>query len=173
MGDFFKLACERFSVRKFSAREVEAEKIQRIVEAGLRAPTACNLQPYRIWVVKSGEAREKALGAVPFPFVRDAPALLVVGASEQEGWVRKFDGKNFADIDAAIVATQMMLQIHDLGLGTTWIGHFDEKALKDSFEQMRGFNLIAIFPVGYIADDCEPAKGHTEKRPREQIVAEL
>ena len=173
MKDFIQLAADRFSVRGFADREVEAEKIERIVEAALRSPTACNLQPYRIWIARSGGAREKVLGAVPFPFAHGAKAIIVVGANPKEGWVRKFDGKNFADIDASIVATHIMLAAHDTGLGTTWIGHFDEKILKEEFAEMRDCDLIAIFPVGYIADDCGAARGHAEKKPRAALVSEL
>ena len=173
MKDFLQLAKDRYSVRKFADREVEQEKIYKIVEAGIKAPTACNLQPFKIWVAKSEDAKNKINKANKFPFVHQAPVLIVVGSKNEEAWVRKFDGKNFADIDASIVATHIMLAIHDLGLGTTWIGHFDEKLLKEQFEEMKDYNLIAIFPVGYIADDCVPAKGHSEYRVYDEIVKEL
>ena len=50
MKDFLQLANDRFSVRKFADKAVEQEKIDRIVDAGLKTPTACNLQPFKIWV---------------------------------------------------------------------------------------------------------------------------
>ena len=173
MKDFLQLANDRYSVRKFSDRAVEQEKIDKIVEAGIKAPTACNLQPFKIWVAKSADAKNKINKATPFPFVHQAPVLIVVGANPKEGWVRQFDGKSFADVDASIVATHVMLAIHDLGLGTTWIGHFDEKILKAEFEEMRDYNLIAIFPVGYIAEDCVPAKGHAEFKDYALTVKEI
>ena len=173
MTDFFQLAKDRYSVRKFSDKAIEQEKLDKIIEAGLKAPTACNLQPFKLWVAKSADAKNKINKCNPFPFVHEAPALIVVGASPNEAWVRHFDGKNFADIDASIVATHIMLAIHDFGLGTTWIGHFDEQALKNEFEEMRDYSLIAIFPVGYIADDCAPAKAHTEYKDYASAVKEL
>ena len=173
MKDFLQLARERYSVRKFADREVEQVKIDKIVEAGIKAPTACNLQPFKIWVAKSKDAKNKINKANPFQFVHQAPVLIVVGAKEKEAWVRKFDNKNFADIDASIVATHIMLAIHDLGLGTTWIGHFDEKFLKEQFEDMQDYNLIAIFPVGYIADDCVPSDWHAKCRAKDEIIKEL
>ena len=173
MKDFLQLASDRYSVRKFADKEVEQEKIDKIIEAGIKAPTACNLQPFKIWIAQSAEAKNKINKANPFPFVHQAPVLIVVGANHKEGWVRRFDNKSFADIDASIVATHIMLAIHDLGLGTTWIGHFDDKILKQEFEEMKDYNLIAIFPVGYIADDCVPAKGHTEYKDFAITVTEL
>ena len=57
--DFAKLAAERYSLRKFSDRPVEAEKLSAVLEAGRNAPTAHNLQPQRIFVLQSSEALEK------------------------------------------------------------------------------------------------------------------
>ena len=173
MKDFLQLASDRYSVRKFANKEVEQEKIDKIIEAGIKAPTSCNSQPFKVWVAKSAEAKNKVGKSSSAPFVHEAPVLIVVGAKTKEGWVRGVDNKNFADIDASIVATHIMLSVHDLGLGTTWIGHFDEKLLKQEFDEMKEYSLIAIFPVGYIADDCVPSKMHTEYKDYEAIIKEL
>lgn len=173
MKDFLQLAIERYSARKFSDQAIEQEKIDKIIEAGRRAPTAVNFQPYKIWIAKSECAKNKLIKTTRFPFVGQAPVIFAVGAAPNEAWVRKYDGKNFADIDAAIVATQMMLEIHDLGLGTTWIGSFDEHLLKSEFPQMRNYNMIALFPVGYIADDCEPSELHFSLKDRAVTVEAL
>ena len=173
MKDFLQLASDRYSVRKFSDKAVEQEKIDKIIEAGLKAPTARNLQPFKIWVAKSAAAKNKINKANTFPFVHQAPVLIVVGANAKEGWVRQSDNKSFADVDASIVATHIMLAIHDLGLGTTWIGHFDEKVLKAEFGEMKDYSLIAIFPVGYIADDCVPSERHSECKDYALAVKEL
>ena len=78
MKDFIQLAADRFSVRGFADREVEAEKIERIVEAALRSPTACNLQPYRIWIARSGDAREKVLGCVLLYFLKTNHSVAII-----------------------------------------------------------------------------------------------
>ena len=173
MQNFLQLASDRYSVRKFTDKEVEQALIDKIVEAGIKAPTAVNFQPVKIWVAQNEDAKKKICKSTPFSFVKQAPVIIVVGANLKEGWVRQFDGKSFADIDATIVATHMMLEIHDLGLGTTWIGHFDERILKEEFAEMRDYNLVAIFPVGYIAEDCEPAKTHSAHKERSEIVKDL
>ena len=173
MKDFLKLAKDRYSVRCFKDLPVEQEKIDQIIEAAKVAPTACNNQPFKIWVAKSIDAKNKINKANNFPFAQQAPVLIVVGANNNEGWVRGYDSKSFAEIDAAIAATHIMLAIHDLGLGTTWIGHFDEKILKQEFEDMKDYNLIAIFPVGYIAENCEPARTHTVYKEKELIAKEM
>lgn len=161
MNDFSQLARDRFSARKFDpSREVTDEQIEKIIKAGLDAPTAVNFQPFRIWVFKSPEAREKLLTATKMKFIGDAPVIFMIGAKHDLAWVRPFDKKNFADIDAAIVTTHMMLEIHDLGLGSTWIGHFDAPMVKKLFPETKEYELVALLPAAYIAEDCTPSERH-------------
>ena len=167
--DFLELARERYSCRQLSNRKVEKEKLDKIIEAGILAPTATNAQPYKIWLIESCEAKEKLAKANRYQF--GAEVFFVVGAKKDEAWVRKFDNYNFADVDASIVATHMMLEIADLGLGTTWVGHFDEPLLKEEFPEMKDYELIAIFPVGYPAEDVKPAERHNIRRNVEEAVA--
>ena len=120
--DFLKLARERYSCRQLSDKKVEKEKLDKIIEAGILAPTATN------------EAKEKLAKANRYQF--GAEVFFVVGAKEDEAWVRKFDNHNFSEVDASIVATHMMLEITELGLGTTWVGHFDAPLLQEEFPEM-------------------------------------
>ena len=117
---FLDLAKKRYSCRKLSAQPVEEEKLQKILEAGNLAPTAVNKQPFHIWVLKSEEAMQKVSQTTSFIF--GAPVAFVVGSKAESAFVRSFDKKNFADVDASIAATHMMLEIEALGLGTTWVG---------------------------------------------------
>lgn len=170
MKDFLELAHERYSVRKFSDKPVEQEKIDRILEAGKVAPTAVNFQPFKLFVFKSDDALSKINDAHSFPFVKEAPVIIVVGSDKETAWVRHFDGMNYADVDASIVATHIMLAIHDEGLGSTWCGHFDQAKVKSIFPETEKYNLIAMFPVGYIADDAAPAKTHTVYKSDDELV---
>lgn len=173
MGDFIKLAQDRYSVRKLSNAPVEKKKIDAIIKAGMLAPTAVNKQPVKLWVISSDENREKALSTIPFPFVHEAPVLIVVGGKPDEAWVRPYDGKNFNEVDATIVATHIMLEIHDLGLGSTWIGKFDAPKMKELFPEMANYNLIAIFPVAYPAEGARPSIRHEESKDLSDMVEEL
>lgn len=78
-------------------------------------------------------------------------------------WVRSFDKKNFAEVDASIAATHMMLAIEDLGLGTTWVANFDAPKLKALFPEMAGYELVAVFPVGYPEEGAAPSPRHAER----------
>lgn len=174
MTDFSQLARDRFSARKFDpAREVTDEQIERIIKAGLDAPTAVNNQPFRIWAFRSDEAKEKLLTATKMKFIGDAPVIFAIGGKAEEAWVRPYDEKNFADVDASIVATHMMLEIHDLGLGSTWIGHFDAAKVQELFPQTAGYSLIALLPAAYMAKDCTPSDRHQLSKPLSELVEVL
>ena len=106
--DFEKLCAERYSLRKYADLPVEAEKLEKVLEAGHNAPTAHNLQPQRILVMQSREALEKAEECTACKF--HAPVILVVAYDPAKAWNREGDMKNHGEIDATIAATQMMLQ---------------------------------------------------------------
>lgn len=171
--DFLTLAKERYSVRKLSAQPVEPEKVEQILEAAVAAPTATNAQPFKVWVMQSAEAREKAASTTPCAFVKDAPVVFVIGGYPEKAWKRPFDGHNFADVDASIVETHMMLEVHDLGLGTCWVGFFDPAKMKQLFPQMEKYELVCVFAVGYPAADAAPSDRHALSRPREELVETL
>ena len=166
--DFLTLAKERYSCRKFENKPIEQEKIDKIIQAGLSAPTAVNKQPFKIFQIDKKEDIEKLKKATPFTF--DASLFLIVAADETQSYVRNFDNKNFAQIDATIVATHMMLEIQNLGLGTTWVGHFDEKILKSEFPKMNKYTSVAIFPIGYPSKDAQISPSHYSSKTKEEIL---
>lgn len=171
MTDFLELARDRYPCRAFTDRPVEPEKIDALLAAAVAAPTAVDRQPWRAWVVESPEAVERLSACTRFSF--GARVFVVVGAVADEAWVRKYDGRNFADVDASIVATHVMLAAHDLGLGTTWVGHFDAPAVKEAFPEMAPYDLVALFPLGYPAEGDEPAPMHFKRRPMEELVTRV
>ena len=100
-----------------------------------------------------------------------APVVFIVGCRPEEAWVRKYDGKNGAEVDAAIVGTHIMLEVADLGLGSTWVGSFDPKKLREVLPEIGEWTPIALFPVGHIAG--EPSPRHGERKPLDEMVTLL
>lgn len=168
--EFAKLARERYSLRKFSSRPIEQEKLGLLLEAAQASPTAKNLQPQRIFVLRSQSALEKADQCTPCHF--GAPVILAVGYDASAAWVRS-DGKNHGEIDAAIAVAHIMLQAADLGLGTTYVGMFDPVALEQELPQLQGVKIIALLPVGYAAEEVHPARLHSQRNPLEDMVTYL
>lgn len=169
--EFLQLSEARYSLRKFSDRPVEAEKLAAILEAGRNAPTAHNLQPQRIFVLRSPEALEKADACTAAHF--HPPVILVVAYDPEAAWKRETDGKNHGEIDASIAATQMMLEAADLGLGTTYVGMFEPEKLLAAFPEMAGLCPIAMLPLGYPAEGAHPSRLHADRKPVEELVRYL
>jgi nitroreductase len=166
--EYSKLIQERYSVRKFSAQVVEQSKIATILEAARVAPTAANRQPQRILVLQGAKNMEKLKACTPYTF--DAPMALAVCFNVNEGWVRPYDNFNGGIIDACIVGTHIMLAVHDLGLGSTWVGYFDPAVFRKSFNLPTSIEPVAIFPIGYSAPEAHPAHLHGKRRPLEETV---
>lgn len=169
--DFKALSAARYSLRKFSSQSVEQEKLDLILEAGRNAPTAHNNQPQRVFVLRTPEALEKADACAHSHF--HPPIILAVAYDPAVSWKREIDGKDHGEIDAAIAATQMMLQAADLGLGTTYVGMFDAEKLLAAFPEMAGTVPIALLPLGYPAEGARPARLHTDRKPMEELVKYL
>ena len=167
---FSELVKDRYSCRKFSDKPVEDSKIDAVLEAGRLSPTAKNAQPVKIWVLKSNEALEKIKSCTPFHWLDNAQTVIAVGGTTQGAFVRPSDNRNFEDVDASIVATHIMLAIQAEGLGTTWVGFFDVLKVYQLFPEMTGWDLVALFPVGYPADDAAPSDRHSIRKSVDEMV---
>ena len=167
---FLRLADKRYSCRAFSHRAVSVEKIRKILEASRLAPSAKNLQPVHVWVVSSEEALSR-LRIVHSCY--DAPLVFLVGYKADEAWVRPVDGKNSAEVDAAIVGTHMMLAATDLDLASVWIGSFDPATLHELFPEMEGYEIAFLLPVGHASAHAEPSPMHGERQELASFATKL
>ncbi|WP_088188884.1 nitroreductase family protein [Desulfosporosinus sp. FKA] len=167
--NFVKLAEDRFSLRKFSSRPVEKEKVDLVLRAGQLAPTAANFQPQRILVIESSEALEKLKRCTPCHF--NAPMALLVCYDETASAKRNYDNYNTGEADASIVATHLMLQIVELGLGSTWVAHFNPATVREEFSLPEHYVPVALLPLGYPAEDAAPNEQmHCHRKPIEETV---
>ncbi len=165
--DFLELAKERFSARKFADKKIEKEKIDLILEAGRIAPTAVNYQPQRILVVDDEKILTEIKKCTPYHF--NAPVIMVVCFDKDVAWKNK-DEESQGIVDASIVATHMMLETTNLGLGSTWVGHFDKKLIRDCLNIPKEFEPVMLLPIGYIREDCKPAHLHEKREDIEKTV---
>ena len=169
--EFNDVLNRRYSCRAFAAQGVEQAKVDRILEAGRMAPTAVNKQPVHIWAVSSPETLEAMRGVTRSNY--GAPLLLVVGCRPADAWVRRYDGKNGAEVDAAIVATYMMLATENEGLATLWVGSFDPSLLRDLLPDTEGYELVAMINVGYPAPDSKPSAMHGVRKSVGELVTRV
>ena len=163
---YHDLVSSRYSVRAYDTRPVETALIRRILEDARLAPSAVNKQPWKILAVRGQEAMGRLAKCTKYTF--GAPAAMIVGYDADKAWIRSYDNMNSGIIDASIISTYIMLSIHDLGLGSCWVGHFDPAAL--SAHMAVKFTPVAIFPFGYPALDAKPSTNHTKRLPLDETV---
>lgn len=166
--DFLELAKKRYSVRKFDDKKVEAEKVKLILEAGKLAPTACNFQPQRILIINDAISLNKLKNCTPYHF--GAPLAILICYNNAISWKRKYDSKDSGDIDASIVTTHMMLEVANLGLGTTWVGHFDPEQMRTAFNLPENIIPVALLPIGYPAEDSQSNPNHDKRYESDKTV---
>ncbi len=166
--DFFEMAQQRYTVRKFAARRVDEATLNKILEAGRVAPTATNAQSQRIIVVKGDEALENLKGSTRCHY--NAPLAMIVCYDSRVSW-KNFSGVDEGIVDASIVTTHMMLEAWDLGIGSCWVGAYDESELRRRFQIPSEIVPVAILVMGYPADGCEPAPVHFKRLPLESTVS--
>ena len=170
--DFQTLIKQRYSVRNFAARPVEEEKLQKILEAGRLAPTACNKQPQRIYVLESQSALAKIRQAVTYAF--NAPLVLMICVNEDVAWKNSREpGYSSGEMDACIACTQMMLQAAELGLGTVWVRGYSTEDVTRVFPLPLGERLICLLPLGYPAEDSRPAPQHDQRQPLSEMIKRI
>lgn len=167
--DFLKLAEERYSCRSFCTREIDKEKIEKILEAAKLAPTARNSQPQRILVLNQKEQLEKLNGCTQYGW--NAPVIMILFYDKNISYKRdKYDNKEFGDIDISIVATHMILEAQSLGLGTTWIGSFDAHKLTEIYKVPHNLIPVAILSIGYPSEEAKPSKLHFQRNEISDFV---
>lgn len=167
--DFISIAKKRYSVRKYTEKKVEPEKLEKILESAHVAPTAANRQPVRLIAVQSEEALAKISNAAD---IYGAPLAIIICADHNRAWTRPYDKKQTVDIDASILTDHMMLQATELGLGSVWICYFKPDVLKKEFALPDNLEAVNILAIGYADEEAASPDRHNEMRiPISQLVS--
>lgn len=170
--EFIELAKSRYSVRSFSEKQIEDEKLNKILEAAKISPTAANKQPQKIYVLHSEHALRQINSVCQCIF--GAPTVLLIVADKTQTWKNPFsENYNTADIDCSIVCTHLMLQAWELGIGSCWVGYFDLARVERAMELPENEKLVAILPIGYPAENSKPSPMHYFRKELNQTVKYL
>ena len=165
--DFLELVKERYSVRGYSDKPVEKEKMDYILESARLAPSATNAQPWKLYVATDQKVKEGIYNSYPRNWLLQAPILIVVCVDKKTGWVRKMDEKNHSEIDGAIITEHICLAAASCGLGTCWVCNFNPDLCSKVLDLPKELSPIAIIPLGYPATESIPEK---KRKPIEEIV---
>jgi nitroreductase len=156
----------RKSVRAYMDRPVEEAKVNQILEAGRLAPSASNRQEWRFVIVRELERRKNlAQIAGRQDFIAEAP-VVIVACADTDGHVMPCGHASYL-IDVAIALDHMTLAAVELGLGTCWIGDFDESKVKDLLGIPEKIRVVELMPLGYPAD---PSAKEKKRFPLNTIV---
>lgn len=150
---------QRFSVRSYADKPIEDEKLNLILEAGRLAPSATNSQPWHFYVVKN-KAKIKEVGSnMPMgtglfmnSFISKVPIIIVATAGPIDLLHRAASfmvNKKWYFLDIGIALEHMVLIAWELGIGSCWVGIFNEKNVKKSLNIPKNEEVVAMLTLGY------------------------
>ena len=164
--DFENVIKRRYSVRSFSDKKLEEDKINKILEAGRIAPTAKNLQPQLIYVITSSKGLDKIDKVSRCRY--NAPLVMLVCSNKNIAY--NLEDYSTYEMDATIVAVHMMLEATYLDVGSVWVEMFDNKKIKEEFNLDKNIEPICLLCMGYATSDSKPSNMHFTKKDLKDIV---
>ena len=144
----------RRSVRDYKAESLPEEKLKKVLEAARLAPSAHNEQEWKFVVVRDAEKRNQLSEAAGQSFLAEAPAIIVVVATDPEHVLSS--GVPAYAVDLAIAVEHMALQATEEGLGTCWIGAFSQEEVKGVLGIPEEYKVVTLLPLGFPADKPKP-----------------
>jgi len=167
--EFSEVISKRHSIRTFTDQPVEAEKLQHILETANLAPSAGNLQAYEIYAITDAKKRDGlSCAALAQEYIAKAPVALVFCTHPEltDGKYTERGTRLYTVQDATIACSFAMLAATDLGLGSVWVGTFDEKVVRTIIGASESQVPVVILSIGYPGEfpDQHP------RRPLDQLV---
>jgi nitroreductase len=164
----YKAIEKRRSIRNYKPTPVPEEKLEKILEAARLAPSANNLQPRHFIVVTNAEKRKALSGGMYAKFLKRTPVVIAACGDEKTA-------PEWYAIDVAIAVENMVLAATGEGLGTCWIGSFDENQVRDTLKIPQNLRVIVLLAVGYPRDrkslTSKASRMVRELKPLEEIVS--
>lgn len=158
MNDFFSTIRHRHSVRHYqSDMPIETEKLHAVLECAISAPSAGDLQAYQIGVLTDPALRAELAKVTGQDFISEAPVCLVFCTdSERSATTFGVRGRElFALQDATIAAAYAQLAAVAAGLGSAWVGSFDEEQVNHLLKLSADLKTVALLTLGYPSENPE------------------
>lgn len=145
---------KRRSIRSYKSQEVKEEDLNYVLEAFRKAPSAKNLQPWKLVVVRDKKKiNDLAIACNNQTFLAEAPVLIIACAKENESYGVMGGYMNSYPVDIGLALEHLILAATERGLGTCWIGAFKEKLVKDLLDIPEDVRVVAVTPLGYPASE--------------------
>ena len=157
----------RYSAKNYKSTPVEQEKIDEILSCINTAPTAKNMQAFRVYVIQSKENLDKVRSLTPCHY--NAPVILLFTYSKKEEWINQFQPDIHSGVeDASIIATYVMLKAAELNLDTCWVNYFPNDKLEKSLDIDGNEKSVLLLLLGY--SDAKPLPNHFAKKELKDLV---
>ena len=169
--DILKAIKKRRSVRGYLNKKIPKQVLDRVLEAARLAPTAANKQPFKLILVTDKSTKAKLVEASrKQTFIAEAPIVVVGCAFPGESYQNIGGTHTSEEIDISIVFDHLMLQAAEEGLGTCWIGAFDESKVKEILNIPSNVRVVGLTPLGYPSGGEFKSGKHLERKPLSKIV---
>lgn len=147
---FKEICLQRQACRNYLPKAIEPEKMDYIMECARLSPSACNFQPWTLYIAESPDAVAKVQQwCYSRDWAKTAPAFIIVCINHEQEWVRPSDGKRHGTIDVSIIAEHICLAASEAGLSTCWVCNFDIQKTKEVFDIPENEEPAILIPIGY------------------------
>ena len=149
-----KVIKERRSVRRYKTEPIPEDVIHRVLEAARFSPSGKNLQPWKFILVQDESLKHRLVEAcIKQKFIAEAPVIVVACGFPDRCYSRMGNYMKSWAVDVAVAVEHLVLQAQEEGLGTCWIGAFEEKDVKSILNVPDGVKVLALTPLGYPAEN--------------------
>uniref|UniRef100_UPI00019313B7 Nitroreductase family protein n=1 Tax=Clostridium novyi (strain NT) TaxID=386415 RepID=UPI00019313B7 len=165
--EFYEVIKKRKSIKKFEQTAIDRDKLLKIIDMAMRAPSWKNKTPYKFIVVESDKLKldianaiENKTSAASEAVLNSPMTIVAVANPEESGDV---SGKEIYLIDTAIAMEHIVLGATDEGYGTCWIAAFNENKIKEALKIPDNLRVVALTPLGVPKDSAEDEPHHPKK----------
>lgn len=169
--EFSEVVMNRYSCKKYSAKQVEQAALEEILEAGRVAPTAKNLQEQHVYVIQSDDGLGKVDEVTPCRY--GAPTVLMVAFDKTNVFTYPGDARDSGIEDAAIVATHLILAAANAGVDSCWLNKFNPAQAAEVFGLPENEEVLMLLDLGYAAEGAGPLANHSSRKPLSETVSYL
>ena len=156
-----QLIKQRRSIRNFKEKEIDKETLKEIIQTGKYAPSAMNKQPWHFIIVSNEEKKRELSKGLFSRFIKDAP-IAIFGCAHKDRI-----GGSWSRISTAIALQNMVIAGWAMGIGSCWIGDFNEDKVRQLLNIPKNYNVVSIIPFGYPAKIPKPR----QKKSLEKITS--
>ncbi len=168
--DFHDVVRTRRSVRSYRSDDIPEEVLSRVLEAVRIAPSGSNRQPWRFIIVKDEEVKQRLVPACNGQsWIADAPVVIVACGQDIHYNRGGYMGEMSVLVDVSIAFTHLILAARAEGLGTCWIGAFNNSEVKKILGVPEDFNVVAVTPLGY--PEGQPFKEPGSRKSLREITS--